>query len=80
VSRCSLPIEMVLERRLFHILLGGSMVTDSINKSLRRNSESTGPYEPLESTYFGTDELPKGPLTDIKIIYRKDLIVRYKPY
>ena len=64
MSRCSLPIEMVLERRLFRILLGGSMVTDSINKSLRRNSESTGPYEPINGTYYGSAELPKGPLTE----------------
>jgi hypothetical protein len=32
------------------------------------SQQSTGPYEPLEGTYFGKDELPKGPLTDIKVI------------
>ena len=69
VSRCRIPTAAVAQRGLFRILLGGHMVTDSINKdvvpfSLSRNSESSGPYDLLTGTYYGSTELPKGALTE----------------
>ena len=53
------------------VVLGGHMVTDSINKdvvpfSLSRNSESSSLYDLLTGTYDidGSTELPKGGLTE----------------